>query len=154
MKSSQFTSPPAAKAGKAQEGRDGDPSGQRLGDVPHHLELLGSDQPELARLPVFVNGHFVAWRQLGGALNLVDQERPGMALQEMNRIFPGQVQTSGVVQRHVLAVSTGQMFEEGGFARPPGSGEHDDRKKGRGVHDAFFDGPGEIHLQLRPIYEA
>ncbi len=87
-----------------EEGNHADTAGQRLRHTTHEVELLGAGQPKRSRLTSAVYLHLDQGKQLGGVLDLVDQDRGREALEKQGRLRLGKAPEQGVVQRDVGAI--------------------------------------------------
>jgi hypothetical protein len=132
----------------------------------HQVIRLRTGQPVapfLACSSLGIDGGFDQGQQARRILNFVDQQRGGETLQEQCRIFPRQGQQHGVIQRDVapgrffITDFGAQGFEQGGFARLAGSGQHDHRKLSAGLHNRGLQTAGQVghlisaNVQLRCI---
>lgn len=70
------------RLGQTEQIEDRHPPGQGLCHPLHQMELLGTGKPVHTWLPCPVDGQFDPAEQLGGVLDLVDDDRRGMALQK------------------------------------------------------------------------
>ena len=81
------------------------PSSQRIRHLLHEAELLRACEDELpVRVPVLVDLDLEIAKQPRGVLNLVDEERRGMSLEERSGVFLGKLCLRGEVKADVAII--------------------------------------------------
>jgi hypothetical protein len=88
-------------APEAEQVHDADATGQRLRQVAHEAELLRPGKPEASGRVFSIHGHLDAGEQARGVLDLVDDDRTRIPLQEPGGVAARQLDDARVVEADV-----------------------------------------------------
>ena len=131
--------------GQAVELQNPNAARQGLSDVFHHPVLLGAGEPEQPPLLAFIAHDFDLLKQLRGLLNLVDDDRRLVGLEEQHRVRLGQGPGHGVVHGHIGAVlPLRQVFQHGGLAHLTGTRHQHRLEKGTHVQKLSLQCPFHV----------
>jgi hypothetical protein len=116
-----FEGPGRLHQGEAFEVEEGDATGEALGDRPEHAPLLGAGEHVLAPGPVPIDTPLERREELGGVLDLVEDERSPVAVEEQLGIPPRILDVDDGVEDDDVGFSLEEVREERALPDLPGA---------------------------------